>query len=277
VARFAPSVVFHLAAQPLVSRGYAHPAETFDVNVGGTSRLLEAVSGSPSLDALVVITTDKVYDPRQAPPHREGDFLGGHDPYSASKAATELLCESWPVGGDRVVTARAGNVIGGGDWAADRLLPDAMRAWSSHQPVVLRNPTAVRPWQHVLEPLRGYLLFAEHVTRAPGEVASLNFGPTTADSVPVGDIVALAAEVWADGSAQPRWHVEPSSMAEVQQLTIDASKAGADLGWRGALDWRTAVGWTVRWYRRHAAGIPASDLVTADLAAYRSIVAGGDR
>lgn len=273
VQGFAPSVVFHLAAQPLVSYGYAHPGLTFDVNVGGTARLLEAVAELPSLQALVVITTDKVYDPRQAPPHREVDYLGGRDPYSASKAAAELLCGSWPVGADRLVTARAGNVIGGGDWAADRLLPDAVRAWSGGRDLVLRSPSAVRPWQHVLEPLRGYLLLAEHVVSVPGSARALNFGPAGIDSVPVHEVIDLAAAVWSQGSDDPQWSTVPSAMAEVHELTIDATAAQALLGWRGALDWRTAVTMTVQWYRSHAEGASARELVAADLAAYRAIVA----
>ena len=177
VRSFAPSVVLHLAAQPLVSVGYEQPLRTFDVNVVGTGQLLEALHGLAGVEAVLVITTDKVYDSRQEPPYSEHSFLGGADPYSASKAAAEHLVHSWPASWP-LATARAGNVMGGGDWALDRLLPDMVRAWSAGHPVTLRSLAGVRPWQHVLEPLRGYLLHAEALVVRPGDIPrSLNFGP----------------------------------------------------------------------------------------------------
>ena len=179
VVAFDPHVVLHLAAQPLVSVGYADPATTFRSNVEGTARVLDLLPRVGSLAATVVITTDKVYDVRQPAPYAEDAFLGGKDPYSASKAAAELVVHSWPAAGTPVGTARAGNVIGGGDWALDRIVPDLVRAWSAGEEAELRNPAAVRPWQHVVEPLAGYLAYAEALATGRDVPTALNFGPTS--------------------------------------------------------------------------------------------------
>jgi CDP-glucose 4,6-dehydratase len=272
VRDFEPEVVLHLAAQPLVSYGYRNPGETFDTNVGGTVRLLEALDGSTALRALVVVTTDKVYDPRQVGPHREQDFVGGDDPYSASKAGVELVCRSWPSLAHRLVTARAGNVIGGGDWAPDRLLPDAVRAWTARKALVLRRPEAVRPWQHVLEPLRGYLLLAERVAAGDFSPDALNFGPDATDAAAVELVIAQAAEAWADGAEAPSWVCESTGMHEVEHLTIDSSLAEEQLGWKGVMHWQEAVAMTMRWYRDRATGAPSADLVDRDLDRYEALL-----
>lgn len=275
VTRFAPEVVLHLAAQPLVSVGWREPTRTFAVNVGGTAQVLDLVAQLPSVAATVVVTTDKVYDPQQRPPHREGDPLGGRDPYSASKAAAELVVGAWPAGSPRG-TARAGNVIGGGDWAPDRLLPDLVRAWSAGRSVELRNPGGVRPWQHVLEPLRGYLLYAEALAAAASVPAALNLGPSDAQAVAVQDVVELAAQVWrACGHelTQPPWTVADSAAyEETSLLTLDSRLAGEALGWRSVLDWEGAVRMTLAWYDAVDRGAAPADLVHAQLADYEQRV-----
>ena len=174
---FAPSVIFHLAAQPLVSVGHEQPARTFEVNVQGTVRMLDFATSLESVAGTLVITTDKVYDPSQTPPHDERHSFGGREPYSASKAAAEIVVAGWPQMRSARATARAGNVIGGGDWAENRLLPDLVRAWAAGRAPELRRPHGVRPWQHVLEPLRGYLVFAEALAEGRDLPSGLNCGP----------------------------------------------------------------------------------------------------
>lgn len=263
-ASFQPEVVLHLAAQPLVSVGYAQPRTTFDTNVAGTQAVLDQARRWQDLLACVVVTTDKVYDPRQQGPHRESDFLGGHDPYSASKAAAELAVASWPVPIAGLATARAGNVIGGGDWARDRLLPDLVRAWSQHTPVALRNTSAVRPWQHVVEPLAGYLAYAQHLASGFPVPTALNFGPHAAEMVSVGELVAEAARIW--GPEQAAWtDGDGGGFHENPHLTLDSTLAAQSLGWSGVMDWRQSLTLTLTWYRGWLAGTPAGELMAADL------------
>lgn len=267
---FAPDIVLHLAAQPLVSTGYAQPRTTFVTNVQGTANVLDFVTNLPAVQACVVITTDKVYDIRQTAPYSESAFLGGKDPYSASKAAAELVVASWPTP-VAVATARAGNVIGGGDWADDRLLPDLVRAWASDDDVVLRMPGAVRPWQHVVEPLAGYLLYAEELARGTDVPRGLNFGPSRAQAVAVGDFVEFAADEWqrlVPGSSAG-WRVEGRpDLKETAVLTLDSTAAADVLGWHGRWDWREAVTRSLAWYVEEARGADPKDLVSTDLAAY---------
>jgi CDP-glucose 4,6-dehydratase len=274
VRDFRPEVVFHLAAQPIVAEGYRSPGRTFDTNVSGVARVLESLRDLPGLLALVVVTTDKVYDPRQPGPHDEGHFLGGRDPYSASKAAAELVCGSWPDAGLPLVTARAGNVVGGGDWAVDRLVPDLVRAWSSGTTLTLRDPSGVRPWQHVLEPLRGYLLYAEALMAGRPVSGALNFGPTAADMVAVGDIVDFSAAVWAGGrgldAPMPWASTAQRPYAETAFLTLSSDRAARELGWTGLLHWQETVAMTLAWYQSHLAGTSAVRLVGDDLAGYIS-------
>jgi CDP-glucose 4,6-dehydratase len=253
-----PRVVFHLAAQSLVRRSYREPVATFATNVLGTAHLLEAARHAPSVEAVVVVTSDKCYEPRAGgPAFREGDPLGGHDPYSASKAGAELVATAYrrsfsAAGRPRVATARAGNVIGGGDWAEDRLLPDAMRAVGRGEPVRVRHPAAVRPWQHVLEPLGGYLMLAERLCAGDDAAGAWNFGPREEDAVPVAALVELALG-FCDGA---RWEAapEPGAPHEAPALRLDAGRARARLGWRPALTLKEAVELTVAWYQAAAEG-----------------------
>jgi CDP-glucose 4,6-dehydratase len=278
VAAAAPEAVFHLAAQPLVRRSYAEPVETFATNVMGTVHLLEALRAVPGLRAVVVVTSDKAYLNREwVWPYREEEALGGHDPYSASKAATELAAAAWRAsffvapGAAAIATARAGNVIGGGDWAADRLLPDLVRAALAGQPVELRNPDATRPWQHVLEPLAGYLRLAECLAGEAGQgfAEAWNFGPAAADALPVGEVAAAAATAWGPGmTLHPGCGGGPH---EAMLLQVDASKARARLGWRPRLDIHQAIGWTIDWYARQSQGEAARDLTLAQIDAYAEL------
>lgn len=251
-----PEVVFHLAAQALVLESYRNPIETLDTNVTGTARVLLAARRSEPVRAVVNVTTDKCYrNPENAEPFTEAHHLGGNDVYSASKACSELVTDAirhsfFHLEGraTRLGTARAGNVIGGGDWADDRLVPDAIRAFTNGAPLVIRHPEAVRPWQHVLEPLTGYLLLAEALaTGAPGIEGPWNFGPDAASCWNVGQVAETLGESW-----RPRGVVEvqPGPQGrESQLLQLDSSKARDGLRWHPRLDLRTALQWTVDWYR----------------------------
>ncbi|MCB1908275.1 MAG: CDP-glucose 4,6-dehydratase [Rhodocyclaceae bacterium] len=258
VAGFAPEIVFHLAAQPLVRRGYAEPLHTFATNVMGTANLLDAVRRSGSVKAVVVVTSDKCYrEDTNTFGYRETDPLGGHDPYAASKAAAELVTSAWRAsfgncpGAALIATARAGNVIGGGDWASDRLIPDLWRAARSKRPALIRNPAAVRPWQHVLEPLSGYLLLGERLLGGDAEAADAwNFGPALADMESVEKLCQsmcprLGVEWRYDRTPQPR---------EAAVLRLDSSKAAMRLGWRPRFSLDEAIALTGDWYARFDAG-----------------------
>ncbi len=253
-----PEIVFHLAAQPLVRHSYVEPLETYRVNVLGTGSLLEAVRGCDSVRAVVVITTDKCYENREwAWPYRENDRLGGYDPYSSSKACAELAVSSWrqsffPVEAyDRhkvaIASARAGNVIGGGDWSAGRLIPDVIRAFVGEQPLVIRNPHAIRPWQHVLEPLRGYLMLAERLYNGgTAFTGAWNFGPEYRDAKSVEWIVQHLAADWGPSA---RWELDKTEPPhEAQILKLDWSKAFHELQWYPVLPLEQALAFTVDWY-----------------------------
>ncbi|WP_026618784.1 CDP-glucose 4,6-dehydratase [Ensifer sp. WSM1721] len=249
-----PEIILHMAAQPLVRESYATPAETFDVNVMGTVRLLEAARATPSVKAVLVVTTDKVYRNDETGRHfLETDTLGGHDPYSGSKAACEVAVATWRSAflderGIRIATARGGNVIGGGDFSADRLVPDVVRAALSGTRLNIRSPMATRPWQHVLDCLNGYFLFAEALYKGASDVDALNFGPSPAEPpIAVRDVanaiqtaMGLAPE-WEDVSSlrQPR---------EMQALGLDPALAGKSLAWQARLRQKEAIEWTARWY-----------------------------
>lgn len=255
--RAQPEIVFHLAAQALVRQSYLDPADTMTTNVIGTMNVLEAVRNTPSVKAVVVVTSDKCYENREwHQPYREHEAMGGHDPYSASKACTEILTASWRASfmADKsiaVATARAGNVIGGGDWSADRLVPDALRAWQQGAPLPVRYPQAVRPWQHVLEPLAGYLLLAENLYRGDGAEA-WNFGPSDADMRPVGALLDGLAKLWGGGAS---WQTDMRQHPhEAGLLRLDSSKARNQLGWRPKLDIDRALELTSGWHRDWMAG-----------------------
>lgn len=254
-----PQVVFHLAAQPLVRTAFAQPVETFSVNLMGSVYLLDALRHARSLRSVVVMTTDKVYRNREWPwPYRETDELGGSEPYSASKAACELAVTAYAESyltqrGVGVATVRAGNILGGGDWAADRLIPDAVRAFRASQPLVLRNPHAVRPWQHVLEVVVALLRIAQALERDPREMAGAwNVGPAATDQVPVIDLAQRFATAWGDGV-----HIEVASNAvipETNRLRLDASKADSRLGIAPLFGLDEAIQATAQWYRQAEAG-----------------------
>lgn len=254
----APEVVFHLAAQPLVRYSYHDPVTTYAVNVMGTVHLLEAVRACESVRAVVVVTTDKCYENREwVWGYRESEPLGGRDPYSSSKACTELVTMAYRASflaarSVAVGTARAGNVIGGGDWAADRLLPDFFRAVDSGKVLEVRNPGATRPWQHVLEPLSGYLLLAESLCADAAKYADAwNFGPRDMDARSVQWIL----EYVSTRVPQSRWqHVGAEQVHEARSLRLDSSKAVLDLGWSPRWSLETALDRTVTWHARWVAG-----------------------
>lgn len=251
---FRPEVVLHLAAQPLVRESYRSPAQTYATNVTGTLNVLEAVRQCDAVRAVVVVTSDKCYENREWMwPYREQDALGGHDPYSSSKACVELLCASWRQSflrerGVALATARAGNVIGGGDWADDRLLPDILRTWTAGQTLTVRYPGAVRPWQHVLDPLQGYLLLAQALLEQGQAMAQAwNFGPDSEGTASVGEVVQGMAKAW---PGEARWQVESNAQPhEAGLLTLDSSKARQQLGWRPRWNLEQALQRTLQWHR----------------------------
>lgn len=278
VQRTDPHVIFHLAAQSLVRESYRDPRSTYEVNVIGTLNLLRTVSPESSVKAVIVTTTDKVYRNLEAGrPFVEDDPLGGFDPYSSSKACVEILVESWRKSflRDRSValhTARSGNVIGGGDGAADRLIPDAFRALRSGEPLVLRYPEAVRPWQFVLEPLSGYLALAEAAIREPASLpSSFNFGPPSDSWVPVAAVIDRLFALWGWGAWQPSQETNP---AESSILKLDSARAETVLGWRNRLDLDTALSWTVEWQRAYADGKDVRELSLDQIDRYERTVSG---
>lgn len=271
VVTFAPQVVLHLAAQSLVSRGYSEPTTTFRSNTWGTVNVMALLDELPDLGAALIVTTDKVYDTRQTPPYDEQHFLGGSDPYAASKAAAELVVASWPDTPARVATARAGNVIGGGDWSPHRIVPDLVRSWSAGDSLTLRRPEAVRPWQHVIEPLVGYLAYCEALVAGRPVPESLNFGPDSRDAVTVRELVEHAAEAWAElvPGARPVWGEAPGpEWHETGLLVLDATASKEHLGIDNRWDWRQAVSLTLEWYVRQSRGESARSLVLEQVRHY---------
>jgi CDP-glucose 4,6-dehydratase len=249
-----PEIVIHMAAQPLVRRSFAAPRETYETNVIGTVNVLDAVRACDAVRAVVVVTSDKCYENRESEhPYRESDPLGGHDPYSSSKAAAELVTSAYQrsffsaAKGPRVASARAGNVIGGGDWGAERLIPDLVRAVTSGKSLRLRNPQAVRPWQHVLCPLSGYLLLAQALCESPEFARAWNFGPDAHEARPVEEIVRRMAELW---RGDVRWTVEEGPHPhEAHYLKLDSSRAREKLGWEPPLGLEQGLAATVEWYQ----------------------------
>ncbi len=257
--RAKPEIVFHLAAQPLVRDSYDDPKTTFDTNIGGTVNVLEAIRHCPSVKAAVIVTSDKCYENREwVWGYRENDPMGGHDPYSASKGATEIVCTAYfrsyfnknghgPHLG--FATARAGNVIGGGDWAKDRIIPDCIRALSKGEPIRIRNPHATRPWQHVLDPLSGYLLLAQRLAENPERFSgSWNFGPVEGGQISVIELAEKFIKAWGGGTIEtPPSENKAPHEAHLLKLCID--KAMHELHWKPTLDSESAIDWTVEWYK----------------------------
>ena len=267
-----PEIVFHLAAQALVRASYQDPLATFSTNVQGTANVLEALRPLDSIRVIVAVTTDKVYANLEQPfPFRETDALGGRDPYSASKAAAEIVIASYRDSylqekGNAVASARAGNVIGGGDWSQDRLIPDAIRAWNANQPLHIRRPQSIRPWQHVLEPLAGYAMLAEQLWQNPALSGAYNFGPETYEAATVREVVQLAQNAY--GSGHVSWGDGTEGPHEAGWLALEIAKARSLLGVKPRWTLEESVRRAVHWYRQHRDGINPSALCHSDIDGY---------
>lgn len=282
IAEFAPEVVIHMAAQSVVRRGYEDPVETYSANVMGTVHVLEAVRQLGRRCAVVNVTSDKCYENREwIWGYREDEPMGGHDPYSNSKGCAELVTSAYrdsffpPAAlgehGVALGSARAGNAIGGGDWTSHQLIPDLMRAFLDGEACSIRNPSAFRPWQFVLEPLRGYLMLAEKLTEDGAAFASgWNFGPVDADVRPVSWIADEMVRLWGDGAA---WQLDSGSHPrEAHALKLDASKAGAQLGWRPALPLGEALRWIAEWYKAFRDGADLQRVTLSQIHRYEELV-----
>jgi CDP-glucose 4,6-dehydratase len=280
-AEHQPEIVIHMAAQPLVRYSYQNPVETYSTNVMGTVHLLEAVRNTPGVKAVVNITTDKCYENREwVWGYRENEPMGGLDPYSNSKGCAELVsaayrssffnADNYAQHGVATATVRAGNVIGGGDWAQDRLIPDVLAAFEQGRKVDIRNPNAIRPWQHVMEPLRGYLMLAEQLfEHGPSFCEGWNFGPNDDDAKPVGWIVEQMAALWGNDA---QWQVDTGEHPhEAQYLKLDISKARSRLDWHPALRLQDALALIIDWSKQRAAGANMRQLTLSQLLAYQAL------
>ena len=276
-----PEIVFHLAAQALVRASYKDPVDTYSTNVMGTVHLLEAVRHTPGVKAVVNVTTDKCYDNREWDwGYRENEALGGYDPYSSSKGAAELVSAAYRNSyfpskhhaqhGVALATARAGNVIGGGDWAQDRLIPDIVAAYSQDRAAEIRNPHAIRPWQHVLEPLRGYLMLAQSLYETGTAFAEAwNFGPHDRDSQTVGSIATTMAQQWGENA---RWNQDAGEHPhEAHHLKLDISKARNRLKWEPKLSLQDALRLVIEWYKHHQRGSDIRAMTTTQIRAYQHL------
>ena len=276
-----PDIVIHMAAQPLVRESYVTPVETYETNVMGTVHVLDAIRQVPGVRSVVIVTTDKCYENREWEwGYRENEAMGGYDPYSSSKGCAELVTSAYRNSffnpatyakhGVAVASGRAGNVIGGGDWAADRLIPDIMRAISRGETVNIRNPHAIRPWQHVLEPLSGYLILAERLyTDGPRFADAWNFGPNDSDAQPVQAIVERLTSQWGDGA---RWSLDGGEHPhEATFLKLDCSKARARLGWRPRWDLNHTLDSIVAWYKAAARNEDVKAVTLAQIDKYTQI------
>jgi CDP-glucose 4,6-dehydratase len=274
VAVFKPEIVIHMAAQPLVRYSYKNPIETYAINVMGTVHLLEAIRQTGTAKVIVNVTTDKCYENKEwVWGYREDEPMGGFDPYSSSKGCSELVTSAYRRSyfaetGIALASARAGNVIGGGDWADDRLVPDILRAFENNQPVVIRNPNSTRPWQHVLEPLSGYLTVAEHLWAEPKAYAEgWNFGPRDEDAKPVGWIVECMASKWEGAS----WRIDDGDHPhEANYLKLDISKARQHLSWSPRWDLDTALNKIVTWHQAWLAKADVRELTLEQINQYIS-------
>ncbi len=281
VVKHRPEIVFHLAAQPLVSRSYKHPVETYTTNVIGTVNILETVRQSTSVRAIVCITSDKCYENKEWHwGYRENEPMGGYDPYSSSKGCSELVIsayrrsyfstEAYEQHKVALASARAGNVIGGGDWAKDRLVPDILRTIMADRPVIIRSPSAIRPWQHVLESLNGYMRLAEQLwERGPEFAQGWNFGPNDEDARPVSWIVDRLTSLWGENA---RWELDSAQHPhEATCLKLDCSKAKSLLGWSLKLCLSTTLEWIVEWYRGYRQDQNMRHLTEAQIARYEDL------
>ena len=277
VVDFQPEIVFHMAAQPLVRYSYENPVETYGVNIMGTVHLLEAVRRVDTVRSLVNITSDKCYENREwVWGYREQEPMGGYDPYSSSKGCAELVTAAYrnsffPADSQTAIaTARAGNVIGGGDWSNDRLIPDILRAINNKQTIIIRNPQAIRPWQHVLDPLAGYLLLAEKLYQGEEDFRNgWNFGGSDQDTQPVEWIVATMLELWVDAGVG--WECDQIPQPhEANYLKLDCSKAKAYLGWEPQLDLTTALAWVVEWTKAWARGANMGEFTKQQILDYKN-------
>lgn len=272
VSEARPEVIFHLAAQPLVRLSYEQPAETFATNVQGTVHVLDACRQIPNVKAIVCVTSDKCYENREwVWPYRETDPMGGYDPYSASKGAAEIIIASYRrsffENGPLLASVRAGNVIGGGDWAPDRLIPDIVRAILADQDVEIRSPGAIRPWQHVLEALSGYMMIAGRLLRGESAIADgWNFGPADDDSRSVGWIVERMLATWGQGRVSASQGSQPH---EANLLRLDCSKARRELGWKPTWRLKTTIEQIVDWHRLVASGCDPRQVSLTHLSRYR--------
>lgn len=272
VARVEPEIVFHLAAQSLVRLSYEEPLNTLSTNILGTAHVLESLRAVGCVRAVVVVTSDKCYENREWPwAYRENEPLGGYDPYSCSKGCAELVCAAYRrsflgLRDSHLATARAGNVIGGGDWSRDRLVPDFIRAAMAGEAATIRNPSAVRPWQHVLEPLGGYLMLAQRlVTDGAPFAEAWNFGPDLTAETTVADVLRRLVALWGDGA---RWehHGDAAAPHEATSLRLDSSKARMRLGWAPRWDLQEGLRRTVEWYRAFSGGGDVRRLMEAQIA-----------
>ncbi len=269
-----PEIIFHLAAQPLVRASYREPLATFSSNVMGTAHLLEALRFTPSTQVALMITTDKVYRNQEwAYPYREDDPLGGHDPYSSSKAASELVISCYRdsflrAQGIAVASARAGNVIGGGDWSEDRLIPDAVRAWQSKKVLSIRSPQAIRPWQHVLEPLAGYLSLAEKLWQSPTLAGAYNFGPNSHETATVQAVIELARTNY--GSGDVSYARFSDNLHEANCLALETSHTRCTLGITPRWNLAHAIQNTMSWYRQQSSGESAWSLCESQISDYEA-------
>ena len=270
-----PEFVFHLAAQPLVRQSYMEPVETFYTNVIGTAHILDALRGLDCIKSIVIITSDKVYQNRERQkPYHENDVLGGHDPYSASKAASEILISSYRDSflaeqGVSVACARAGNVIGGGDWCKDRLIPDAVRAWQKGVSVEIRRPNSVRPWQHILDPLFGYIILAEKLSTNINMFNAFNFGPENQEAAPVKFVIELARKAYGSGTVLNS--KKTKGPHEAGLLTLDISRAQQTLGYSPRLKLFDAIKLTMNWYRSQYSGLNPRELCYNDISFYEAL------
>lgn len=276
VRRADPEIVVHMGAQALVRRGYQDPVATFATNVSGTVHLLDAIHRLAKPEAVVIVTTDKCYENKEWYwPYREDDTLGGYDPYSSSKACTELVTAAYRSSfyrnrGCGLASGRAGNVIGGGDWSADRLVPDLVKSFEVGTPALLRNPKAIRPWQHVLDALSGYMLLAENLASSPETFGQAwNFGPNEESIATVEQVANNAALKWSESAC---WTLdETANPHETHLLKLDSSKAKAALGWQPKLDLAMAVDWTIGWYKAANTGKDITDLTFDQIDAYSNL------